>query len=152
MKVISLLQPHATLAVIGAKRIESRSFDTKFRGEILIHASLSNKWAKELCNVPGKRFFSNYIRHWTDLTYGAIIGKVTIVGTIPSEKVQDGFGVKVGDNAWHFTEQEIAFGDYSPNRYGWLLKDAMRFETAIPAKGQLGFWNYDLPYPLTTIV
>jgi len=39
MKAISLLQPWATLVVTGVKTIETRSWGTKYRGPILIHAS-----------------------------------------------------------------------------------------------------------------
>ena len=40
MKVISVLQPWASLIVMGAKKIETRSWQTKYTGELLIHASL----------------------------------------------------------------------------------------------------------------
>lgn len=38
MKVITVLQPWATLLVTGKKHIETRSWKTNYRGEILIHA------------------------------------------------------------------------------------------------------------------
>ena len=41
MKAISLLQPWATLVSIGAKRVETRSWRTDYRGPIAIHASAS---------------------------------------------------------------------------------------------------------------
>lgn len=39
MKALSILQPWASLVVLGHKRIETRSRDTKYRGPLLIHAS-----------------------------------------------------------------------------------------------------------------
>lgn len=39
MKVVSLMQPWATLIALGEKSIETRSWATKYRGEIAIHAS-----------------------------------------------------------------------------------------------------------------
>ena len=39
MKVLSLLQPWATLVVMGIKQIETRSWSTAHRGTLLIHAS-----------------------------------------------------------------------------------------------------------------
>ena len=44
MTVISLLQPWAQLVVLGAKKIETRSWNTAFRGELLIHASLGKHY------------------------------------------------------------------------------------------------------------
>ena len=41
MKVLSIKEPWASLIMNGTKRIETRSWKTKYRGEIYIHASLS---------------------------------------------------------------------------------------------------------------
>ncbi len=48
MKAISLLQPWATLVAIGAKRIETRSWATNYRGPLAIHASKSPKMVNKL--------------------------------------------------------------------------------------------------------
>lgn len=39
MKAITLTQPWATLVAIGAKRIETRSWATRYRGPLAIHAA-----------------------------------------------------------------------------------------------------------------
>jgi len=39
MKVISVRQPYASLICRGIKTIENRTWDTKYRGKLLIHAS-----------------------------------------------------------------------------------------------------------------
>ena len=39
MKCLSLKQPFADLLALGEKTIELRKWNTKFRGEFLIHAS-----------------------------------------------------------------------------------------------------------------
>src|SRR3982751_1322426 len=39
MKALTLTQPWATLVAIGAKRIETRSWSTTYRGEVAIHAA-----------------------------------------------------------------------------------------------------------------
>lgn len=46
MKVISLLQPWASLVILGHKKIETRSWNTKYRGDLLIHAS--KRWDNNL--------------------------------------------------------------------------------------------------------
>ena len=38
MKVITLIQPWATLIMLQEKKIETRSWSTNIRGEIAIHA------------------------------------------------------------------------------------------------------------------
>lgn len=39
MKGLTLTQPWATLVAIGAKRVETRSWSTNYRGPIAIHAA-----------------------------------------------------------------------------------------------------------------
>ena len=43
MKVLTVKQPWATLIVEGIKKYEFRSWKTKYRGEVLIHAGLSEE-------------------------------------------------------------------------------------------------------------
>ncbi len=40
MKAITLWQPWASLIAIGAKKIETRSWATKYRGPLAIHAAI----------------------------------------------------------------------------------------------------------------
>src|SRR5262245_47216191 len=50
MKAITLTQPWATLVAIGEKRIETRSWSTRYRGRIAIHAAKAFPLgAQELC-------------------------------------------------------------------------------------------------------
>lgn len=50
MKTISLWQPWASLVAIKAKRIETRSWYTSYRGPLAIHAAkVFPKWVHELC-------------------------------------------------------------------------------------------------------
>ncbi len=39
MKALTLTQPWASLVAVGAKRIETRSWETNYRGTIAIHAA-----------------------------------------------------------------------------------------------------------------
>jgi len=149
MKVISLLQPWATLAVIGAKKIETRSWNTKYRGEILIHAS--KKLTKQQI-LLGQNFNSKFgvgLGFVDSLPTGAIIGKVNVIDTFQfDEQTKDSLIYyydhenKIG---WELNEQELTFGDYSPGRYGWLVSDPVQFAIPIPAKGKRSIWEYDMP-------
>ena len=62
MKAISLLQPWASLVVMGAKTIETRGWGTKYRGPILIHAS-KGKAVNIFAEEPA---FKKYIKILTD--------------------------------------------------------------------------------------
>lgn len=145
MKAISLLQPWASLVAAGHKKIETRSWNTKHRGPLLIHAS-----AKKFIPNPvvyGADFLNEFALSglkYKDFPYGAIIGQVNLIDTICSELVTWTTGLSHSSGqSWRFTEQERAFGDYSPGRWGWLLSDPTIFKTPIPAKGKLGLWEAD---------
>jgi activating signal cointegrator 1 len=152
MKVLSLLQPFATLVVIGAKKIETRSWDTKYRGQLLIHAS--KKYTKDQYKLAVD-FNTKYGTglECDHLPVGQIIGSVNLIETFPTEKAFAGAGgigfktndkVVVGDELrmMLISIQEGAFGDYSPGRYGWLLSNPIKFKNCIPAKGYLGLWDF----------
>ncbi len=149
IKVLSILQPWASLAVLGHKRIETRSWNTKYRGELYIHASLGKNYKKLKADDPLYRFYHplfayNKIEPMEKLPFGAIIGKVDLVETIQFDKntINREQDFHYG-SLFEYTPQELAFGDYTTGRFGWLLANPVMFDKPIPAKGQLGIWNYD---------
>ena len=139
MKVISLLQPWATLVAIGAKQIETRSWATKYRGPLAIHASKGFK--KELRDLCWTEPFmstllkSEYKMLLHRLPFGAIIATCNLIDVVPIN----------ADFTQGLSKHEIAFGDYSgQGRFAWILEDVKHLPEPIPAKGQLGLWEYDL--------
>ena len=135
MKALSLLQPWASLVVIGAKKIETRGWQTKHRGKLLIHASRGKAGSIFASESP----FKKYIQDFTKLPFGAIIGKVTLTDIIRTEELF------LDDTEMNrLTMEEKAFGDYSSGRYAWILEEPVQFEEPIPARGSLSLWDYDL--------
>lgn len=136
MKVLTIQQPWASLIMLGTKTIETRSWDTKYRGPLLIHAAAGMpRLNMELCS---KEPFKRYVSEWYMLPLGKILGKVMLSETCSSAYLKKCFRF----NPEWFLPYEQSFGDYSPNRYGWELTDVEVFKTPIPAKGQLGLWNF----------
>lgn len=37
------------------------------------------------------------------------------------------------------------YGNYAAGRYGYLLKEAVKFPTPVPAKGSQGIWEWQVP-------
>ena len=70
MKVLTIKQPWATLIMQGYKRFEFRSWQTKYRGDLLIHAG------KGIDKEAIKRL-EKYLPK--ELLTGKILGKVTLV-------------------------------------------------------------------------
>jgi hypothetical protein len=136
MKAISLLQPWATLVVMGVKTIETRNWGTKHRGPILIHAS-QRKAGSIFAMEP---HFKKYIDDFKKLPFGAIVGQATITDVIRVEHL----GMS-DESINRLTLEEKAFGDYSEGRYAWILEDHLQFDYPIPARGTLSIWEYPNP-------
>jgi hypothetical protein len=150
VKVISLIQPWASLMAIGAKSIETRSWATDYWGPVAIHASKGfPREAKEECF--GEPFFSALttagILGIGELPRGAVIavGNLHKVGTIGRRA--DGAVIVAGLEK-PIEGDELAFGDYTPGRYGWVFTNVRRLPVPIPAKGALGLWEWDWQGPV----
>jgi len=77
------------------------------------------------------------------LPFGAIVARCELRACVPTEKLQGQPWCSYGPRKWDLTDQERAFGDYTPGRYAWLLSDVQALPTPIPAKGQLGLWRWE---------
>jgi len=131
VKCISLWQPWATLIAIGAKRVETRSWPTNYRGPILIHAS--KKWDAELIGIRSDGRFDEPLREagLEELPLGCIVAVSSIVKIERTEAVRD-----------RLSAQERAFGNYETGRWAWALGRPVRI-TPIPFKGAQGI--FDVP-------
>jgi hypothetical protein len=125
VKCLSVSQPFADLIVKGKKTIEIRNWNTKFRGEFLIHSPMKIK------SQDCKRLGINQ----TNLRTSAIIGKAVIydVKTYKTKKQWH------DDKKYHFASDIL-----SDRKYGFLLKNAKEFRIPIPYKGKLGFFDIHL--------
>jgi hypothetical protein len=144
MKAISLWQPWASLVVLGAKQIETRSWSTRYRGPLLIHAAkrksfgeladLGDHWkacgidVRSALNIPKELNLWRDICNW--LPYGALIGQVDLVDCMSVEGLVE-----------DLTEQEEQFGNYAPGRFGWVFENPVAFDTPIPYRGYQGLFD-----------
>ena len=129
MKVLSIKEPFATLIARGKKSIETRSWKTKYRGPLYIHASISKIDKETLSRTELMDLVGN-----DELSYGCIICKCDLVDCIymTEEFIED---IKKD-------HQEYICGYYSVGRYAWVL-DNIEIIDKIPTKGKLGIWNYE---------
>ena len=130
MKVISIIEPWASLIKEEVKYIETRSWKTNYRGKLYIHASLkkvpkNNERINNLVNLLQDKNFK----------YGYIIAEATLVDCI---YMDEEFLNKIKQN-----NTEYICGEYSIGRYAWLLKDIKPLSNPIKTKGSLGIWNYN---------
>ena len=119
MKALTVRQPWAWYITEGRKRYETRSWYTRYRGTLAIHAG---KNAKDMARAG-----------ITGLPLGAVVCAVQLVACHRTEDLQD------------ITEEERSLGDFSPGRYAWELRDVVVFDQPVPARGSLGFWDWTPP-------
>ena len=133
-KAVSLIQPHAELIRIGKKCIETRSWPTKYRGEIFIHASKTRIPKAVRQNAE---LLSLIERPLKELDYGFIVAKAIIVGC---HEITPGFV----DGLRSAYPVEFVCGYYDIGRYAWILSNVEPLDEPIPIKGHLGIWNFEI--------
>ena len=131
MKVLSLTEPFASLIKEKKKLVETRSWKTKYRGELYIHASLT-KIPKT--TLERKELMS--LVQDIPLNYGYIICKSKLVDCIYMTK-------EYVENMKKNNHQEYICGIYEEGRYAWILEDIEPLKEKIETKGHLGVCNYE---------
>ena len=130
MRAITVRQPWAQLIAIGAKRYETRSWRTMYRGRIAIHASASMKpHERELLGMPA--FAQALGSHARSLKHGAIIAVAQLDDCMLCRPVTH-------DNVGY---PENLFGDFSAGRYRLMLSDVVMLPKPIYCRGSLSIWN-----------
>jgi hypothetical protein len=153
MKTLSIKQPWAHLIASGIKNIENRTWQTKYRGRIYIHASqkpsfnnltlnLSHDQIDEI--VMSKLYFPWDARS-ESYSKGAIIGEVDIV-----DCVQNHESVWAEKSYFPANFNSLPFGeeDEKPTIiWNWVLANPVLYDQPIlNVKGALSLWDYEKPY------
>lgn len=143
MKAITMTQPWASLLAAGANRIETRSWATSYHGPLAIHAALGfPKYAKALCSqTPYAEALAaaGYVAA-TDLPRGKVIGVGILDDLLRCDASTEKTIIRQS-NAGLLPPDEVAFGDFSEGRCGFVMTDMCRLATPIPARGMLGIWK-----------
>lgn len=176
MRCITIYQPWASLLACGAKKYETRSWPTKYKGPIAIHAAAKRPLRQKELDWEVFNAMSTALT----MRYGACRYDWHLGGTITdSDGTDNGFDIPLGCiiavaelvECWKITDryytvypkardarcieaggktskvegEEILFGDWTPGRYAWELKNVQMLPEPIPAKGKQGLWNCEVP-------
>ena len=152
MKALSLVQPWASLLAGGAKRIETRSWGTAYRGLVAIHASGGLKpesrgaWRMPIIRETAARLPEPVGLSWNtvleeligeprleELPLGAVlaVGRLVECERITAENVPE--------------EPERSFGNYAPGRWRWTFAGVVPLAVPVTARGMLGLWDWTAP-------
>lgn len=143
VKLVSLWEPWATLMAIGAKRIETRSWSTRYRGWLAIHASKGGLGKIHLARTLEEPEFSEALKGEL-LSPGCIVAVLRLVDCCPMEDLGCLPGV-FSDYPELDTRQERAFGDFHEGRWAWVTEGLFRLPHPLPYRAKQGLVELDEP-------
>lgn len=121
MKALTICQPYADLIAIGEKRVENRSWPTRYRGPIAVHAGKSRRWLVELSPPP-------------EMVLGAVVAIAEIVDVLHIDEIMRG----THDQRHPWLRQH----PHTEGDWCWVLDNVQRLASPIPCKGAQGLWNF----------
>lgn len=121
MKALSIRQPWIELILRGIKDVENRSWDTKHRGLLVLHAAKT--FDLDLSDREDRTEYESLKNEYginkDTLVYGALVGSIEVVA-VTKDVVSD----------WHIQ-----------GMYGWYLRNPKRFEKPVPWRGEKGLFE-----------
>lgn len=163
MKALTLYQPWAHLVAIGAKQIETRSWSTDYRGPLAIHASVNTRFIRGKESLIGDEPFHTELmkqwngEHYPDFQLGVVVATCNLVNVV--EIPPEGYLKIFVDPSCNSKEEidpmkilyrmfyippgnpELAFGDYTPGRFAWILRDIKRLPNLVCVRGAMKLWE-----------
>lgn len=130
MKALTLTQPWASAIALGHKHIETRSWGTRYRGPIAIHAA---------------KGFPDYARRFaeTERALGRCPARIPLGAIVATAVLVDVLGTQDALARGFVGALERYYGDYSTGRYAWCLEGVRSIENPIAARGSPGLWEWE---------
>lgn len=125
MKSLTICQPYATAIMLGLKTVENRTWPTRERGRILIHAGKSLAYLQDAYRSWGSALNHEALPHPWELTlpYGAILGTVDLIDCVDRAH-GIGFDSTFATGPWCF-----------------VLANPRPFVQPVPYRGAQGFFE-----------
>lgn len=125
MRALSLYQPWASLIAHGVKRVETRTWLTKYRGDVAIHATKSEVKGFGAGVIPYHR-----LPQGVATPHACLLAVVCIDDCILMDE----------ENIPTFSELERELGNYKPGNWAWILSNVRLLREPVPAQGYQGIW------------
>ncbi|GAE25530.1 hypothetical protein JCM9140_1530 [Halalkalibacter wakoensis JCM 9140] len=140
MKVLSMIQPWASLFVHREATYETRSWKTNYRGPLAIHTS--KKIDKAVLNHKAvEALLRKHGITKENIPTGTIIAECLLINCL---KVTENHGTSaVLEDGRLVMGNDYFLGDFKVGGYVWEVEGMRLLDDPIPAKGQLGLWEYD---------
>lgn len=122
IRAITVGPPFAHAIVTGAKKLENRTWSTKYRGPLLIHAA-SSLWAEDVETVETRYEKMGLPPLPEELVVASLVGVVTLVDVVHISNPG-----KWGRDLWF------------RGPYAFVLARPVMFTEPVDAKGRLQLW------------
>lgn len=122
MKALTICQPYAEMIVRGEKRVENRTWPTKYRGLLYIHAGKNRGWWDDA--IDPVRYPA---AEWGALVAIANLVECTSLGTIQT-------GLLDNEYPWIHGHTHVL------GPWCWIL-DSVRRIKPLPWRGAQGIWD-----------
>ena len=125
MKALTIYPVWAWAIMAGHKRVENRTWTTKHRGRLAIHASANSAAARKSDTIARKVLGEMGIEVPEEVTTGALLGTVELVDVIEPD------------------DKRLATDPLSSGPLCWLLKNVQPLKKPVPCRGRQQLWNAD---------
>lgn len=124
MKALSFRQPWAELILQSRKTLDLRTYATRYRGPLAIHASQTVE--REACRAHGLEP--------DQVATGGIVGVVELVDVVPLTQA----------DYEERRAEHLAGRSYREGMQGWVLRNPQRLPQPVPARGRMSLFNVAL--------
>ncbi len=129
MKALTICQPYAELIARGDKPIENRTWPTRYRGPLAIHAGKSRAWL----GVDDEEA-ALYAVDVQRIAFGAVVAMADLVACLPTQYPADTYN-------WPARWRQLADHEHANGPWCWVLENVRRLTDPIPFTGSQGLWN-----------
>ena len=120
VRVLSIQQPWAWAIVEGYKRVENRTWTTKHRGAVLIHAGANVRGPEDFESLRRKHHLRAPSR--SEIDRGCIVGVAELIDVVTRKNAK-------------------RFGRWFGGPYGLVLRNATALRKPVKVKSQLGLYR-----------
>jgi hypothetical protein len=123
LNALTVCQPHAHLIARGEKFVENRTWYTRYKGWIAIHAGKSDKYLS-----PGDRDL------YPDMVFGGIVAVAWLSHCVHIDRLP---GMVAHDPRWKWVREH----EHTKGPWLWVMPVVWELTAPIPIAGGLGLWT-----------
>jgi hypothetical protein len=129
MKALTICQPYAQYIVEGSKRVENRTWPTRYRGPLAIHAGKNREWITD----------PEVTLKYPHMPFGAVVATCNLVECIQARRIEMG----EFDKRYPWLKGHLhTFGPWC-----WVLDEVKPIGVPVPFKGAQGLWEFPVDSP-----